>query len=164
MLRLEIASLKSGVRKDELTPSASDLELDENDFRDIRVIAHLDRDDDRVHVRFEVQGVARLQCDRTLVDFDQEIDGTGRVLYVPASEIEELGGPSDDVQELPYRASEIDVTAAVRDILMLSIPLRRIAPGAEDVELSTSFGAPDDDVDPRWEALKRLRGDDAEHS
>lgn len=158
MVRLDIVSLKHGLRTDRLAPDPADLNLDAADFRDIRVTAVLDREGDRILVRLEVSGMARLQCDRTLVDFDQALEGTGSLLFVPPSQLEEMGGPSDDVRVLQPLENELDVTDAVRDILLLSIPLRRIAPGAETVSLQTRFGAPDDeDVDPRWEALKRLR-------
>lgn len=157
MVRLDIADLKYGLRTDRLTPEPADLNLDASEFRDIRVTAHLDREGDRILVRLEVRGIACLQCDRTLVDFDQAIEGTGGLLFVPPFELGELGGPSDDVRELPAFATKLDVTDAVRDVLLLSIPLRRIAPGADSVEIPTRFGAPDEDLDPRWEALKRLR-------
>jgi len=158
MVRLDIGSLKQGLRTDRISPDPGDLGLDGNDFRDIRVTAHLDREGDRILVRLEVEGTARLQCDRTLVDYDQPLESTGSLLYVPADELDELGGPSDEVLELPAFATELDVTDAVRDLLLLSIPLRRIAPGAESVDLPTRFGAPaEEEPDPRWEALRRLR-------
>lgn len=158
MVRLDIGSLKQGLRTDRLTPDPADLGLDGHDFRDIRVTAHLDREGDRILVRLEVSGTARLQCDRTLVDYDQGLASSGSLLFVPAAHLEELGGPSDEVLELPAFATELDVTDAVRDLLLLSIPLRRIAPGAESIDLPTRFGAPaQEETDPRWEALKRLR-------
>lgn len=157
MVRLDIADLKYGLRTDRLTPEPADLDLDASDFQDIRVTAHLDREGDRILVRLEVRAIARLQCDRTLVDFDQVVEGNGSLLFVPPLELGELGGPSDDVRELSAFATGLDVTDAVRDVLLISLPLRRIAPGADSVEIPTRFGAPDEDLDPRWEALRRLR-------
>jgi uncharacterized protein len=61
---------------------------------------------------------------------------------------------------------EIDLTDVVRDTLLLAIPQRRIAPGAEDEPIDQEFGASDDDadeeapVDPRWSALEELKDDE----
>ena len=61
----------------------------------------------------------------------------------------------------------IDLADAVRDTLLLAVPARKVAPGAEDVEIPTVFGAPTaadgTPIDPRWEALRALQeGDDAD--
>lgn len=163
VLTLEIVDFLSGTRTVELTPTAEDLELDPADFRDIRVTAQLDRTGNRIFVQFDVTGTARLQCDRTLVDFDQDLDGRYGVLFAPPEEREGLGDAPDDVREFDPVTHTLDVTEAVRDTLLLSIPLRRIAPGAEDVPIKTSFGSEDDDIaDPRWEALRALRDRPAE--
>lgn len=164
VLALEIADFLSGTRTVELTPTPEDLELDPADFRDIRVTAHLDRTGNRVFVQFDVTGTARLQCDRTLVDFDQDLTGRYGVLFAPAEELEELGDDPDAVREFDPTSHELDVTEAVRDTLLLSIPLRRIAPGAEEVPIQTSFGSLDDEMaDPRWEALRPLRDPPADN-
>ena len=54
------------------------------------------------------------------------------------------------------------MTEAVRDTLVLAVPARKVAPGAEDLDLPTVFGAPAAEaaIDPRWEALRSLRSDD----
>jgi len=159
VLALEIADFKSGTRTVELVPTPEDLDLDPVDFRDIRVTAHLDRTGDRVFVQFDVTGTARLQCDRTLVDFDQALEGRYGVLFASAEALEDLGDDLEDIREFDPTTHEIDVTEAVRHTMLLSIPLRRIAPGAEDVPIQTSYGDPDDDdiADPRWEALRKLK-------
>ena len=46
---------------------------------------------------------------------------------------------------------------------MLSVPIRKIAPGAEDKDIPTSFGeATESDFDPRWGPLAKLRPDSEE--
>jgi uncharacterized protein len=155
---LEIADFKSGTRTVELSPTPEDLGLDPEVFRDIRIVAHLDRTGDRIFAQLEVTGTARLQCDRTLVDYDQDLEGRYGVLFAPAEELERLGGDQDEVREFDPALDELDVTEAVRDTLLLSIPLRRIAPGADDVPIRTSFGPAEDEAgDPRWDALRSLR-------
>jgi uncharacterized metal-binding protein YceD (DUF177 family) len=56
------------------------------------------------------------------------------------------------------------VTDIIRDTILLSIPQRTIAPGAEEEDIDMTFGEPDDEetetedaVDPRWSKLKDLK-------
>jgi len=64
----------------------------------------------------------------------------------------------DDIQSLPSESDEIDLTDIVRDTLMLAVPVRKIAPGAEELDLPTTFGeASEEDIDPRWKGLEQLR-------
>lgn len=162
MLRIDISGLGPGVHEMRLEPNAEDLELDPAVFGDIRVNMRLDRKPDRVFVSFAADASVCLQCDRTLVKFDQEVSGRYALLFA-APEMVEGGGDDEDVRPLMPEDEEIDVTDAVRDTLLLAVPHRKVAPGAEDVDIPTRFGVPADggEVDPRWEALKSLKKDSA---
>ena len=51
------------------------------------------------------------------------------------------------------------------DTVLLAVPARKVAPGAEDIEIPTAFGTPGAEaaIDPRWEALRSLQtGNDAD--
>jgi uncharacterized protein len=141
----------------DLSPTATELEMDPEVFSNLGVAVRLDRQGERIYVQIGVEGVARLQCDRTLVDYDQELTGTHSLLFVPSVDAEDLGVDGEDVRVLEQGETHIDITEAVRDTLMLAVPIRRIAPGADDLELPSSFGVDEDAIDPRWEALKKLR-------
>ena len=100
-----------------------------------------------------------LICDRTLFDFTRRIDGSHAVVFVPPKDID-ADDEDDNLFPLEKGAEEIDLTEIIRDTLLLAVPIRKIAPGAEDEELPTSFGEPDEeDIDPRWKALKGLASD-----
>ena len=157
MVRLDIGGWKSGTRTQEIDLEPVELDLDSSDFEGIHVDAELERQGDRILVEFEVEGVAHLICDRTSEPFAQEVRGTHFLLFVPHDRVEAMGSEADDV--LGYEPSDttLDVSEAVRDTLLLSIPVRKIAPGAEDIEIQTQFGDSDEeDIDPRWEALRGL--------
>jgi len=164
MLRIDISGLGPGVHEMQLEPNAEELELDPGKFSEIRVDLRLDRKPDRVFVSFSADAVALLQCDRTLVDFDQRIAGSYALLFAP-EEMADGAKDDEDVRALRPEDEEIDVTDAVRDTLLLAVPQRKVAPGAEDVDIPTRFGVPADggEIDPRWEALKALK-DDSAHS
>ena len=159
MLRIDIQPLSNGVHELDLTPSPEDLDVDAASFSDIHVDVRLDISLSRIYVQFTVSASAMLTCDRTLVDFTRRIDGSHAVVFVPPKDID-ADDEDDNLFPLEKGVEEIDLTEIIRDTLLLAVPIRKIAPGAEDEELPTSFGEPDEeDIDPRWKALKGLASD-----
>lgn len=164
MLRIDITPCKSGVHHVELSPEADDLELDPERFEDLHVTARLDCHRDRILVAMDVRGVATLTCDRTLREYQQPLEGSYRILFGPEHMVGADGEHFDEVRPLHPSDREIDVTDLVRDTLLLAIPQRKVAPGAEQEDLPMEFGPAEpagekeaSDIDPRWEALRKLR-------
>jgi uncharacterized protein len=163
MLRINIASLEAGVHHVDLAPTADEVELPSDRFRDIHVAVRLDRRGARFLVDLEVEAIATLECDRTLVLFDQSIGGSCSLLFAPPDFAREQSDWYEEVRVLQPSDQEIDLTTAVRDTLLLAVPVRCVAPGAEDADIPTQFGLPAGDtaeIDPRWEALRKLHPDD----
>lgn len=162
MLGIDVTPLKPGLHEVTLTSSPEAVNLDPETFREIVVEARLDHEQERTLVAFTARATASLVCDRTAVRFDQPIEGSYAILFVLPERLDQFGEEGDDdVRPLPPPGSDLDVTDAVRDTLLLALPTRRVAPGAEDEEIPVTFGAERDDegkpVDPRWAALKKLR-------
>ena len=157
MFRIDISSLKPGVHRFEFEPLAEELELDPSRFKQIQVEARLDIQEERLLVVLKARATATLECDRTLRLFDQEIAGSFHVLFGSSSIVGGDGQTFDEVRLLEPGAQEIDVTNVVRDTLLLAVPQRCVAPGAEEENIPTEFGAPEDKIDPRWEALRALK-------
>ncbi len=165
MFGLDITPLKPGLHTLDEAPTAEDLELDPAAFRDLGVRADLDVQPEQVLVTLRVRATATLECDRTLEPFDQPVSGTHTVLFLSPERLEGFDADGDDdVRPLPEPGVPLDLTESVRDTLLLALPSRRVAPGAEDEEIPLAFGvatdADGDPVDPRWEALRRLRSDE----
>jgi uncharacterized protein len=160
MISVPILGLDDGVHPFTLSPSAEDADVDAEVFRDIRVDGLLSITNGRILVSFDASATATLLCDRTLVPFDFEASDSFSVLYAPPGPVTEED--DDAVRELAAHTEALDLTEAVRDTLMLALPARRIAPGAEDVEIQTSYGSPE--IDDRWEALRSLKEDAPEAS
>lgn len=158
-LRIELAPLSHGQHQLELAPEPADLELDEERFSDIHVRVFLDYAERRVLAAFDVSASATLECDRTLKLFDQDVSGSHSVLFAPAEVVADQEEADDSVAVLDPEAESIDLAQPVRDTLLLALPARCVAPGAEDVDLPTHFGTPEGEeaIDPRWEALRQLR-------
>lgn len=164
MVRIDLRPLKNGTHEFDWNPSPEVLDLDPAMFGDLALHVRLDIQPGSVYVRFDATGVARLICDRTLVPYDEPVSGRYAMLFVARDADEASDDAMDDVIELGPDEDEIDLTPFVRDTLLLALPQRRVAPGAEAAELPLSFGAPaegEPEVDPRWEALRALRGSGA---
>lgn len=165
MLTIDITSCKSGVHHVELTPDPDEVNLDPETFTDIHVTARLDCRHDRILATLDVYGMATLTCDRTLQTYEQPLEGTYQVLFGPEQMVGADSDAFDEVRVLHPSDREIDVTDLVRDTLLLAVPQRKVAPGAEEQDIQLQFGATDEDedakqaIDPRWEALRELRDD-----
>ena len=160
MVQIDLKAIKAGIHEFDWVLSAENLGLDPALFGDVELGVRLDYHPPRALVTIQVDCIAHLVCDRTLVDFDQPVQGEYTILYSGPEMFEGVEADNEDIQLLTPDIEEIDLTDAVRDTLLLSIPQRRIAPGAEDKDIPLQFGVPDNEeaeVDPRWEALKVLR-------
>jgi uncharacterized protein len=166
MLTVDIASLSEGIHHLEFTPSPADVDLDPATFEDVRVDAELQYHLDRILVKLTVSATAELTCDRTLRPYDQPVEGRYGLLFGPPSMVGQEGEEFEEVRPLSPSDQEIDLTDVVRDTVLLSLPQRRVAPGAEDEDIEREFGAPEDeeetdDIDPRWSELRKLRDDES---
>lgn len=157
---IDITHLEPGFHTWSLRPSAEELDLDPAVFRNLLVEVRLELGRERALVLLEAQAVARLECDRTLVEFEQPVRGEYSLLLVPEDRLEEAAEKDEEALPLPQPGETLDLTGAVRDTLVLALPVRRIAPGAEEQEIPLRFGSPPEEgapADPRFEALRKLR-------
>jgi len=157
-LPVRIASLAPGLHTLRLTPPAETLGLDPAQFSEVTADVSLDIGTNQIVATVEVSATAHLVCDRTAVPFDQLVGGTHTVLFTQNAAM--VDDADDDVRLYGPHDTTIDLGNAVHDTLLLALPQRRLAPGAEDLDVPTRFGAPDDldaPADDRWDALRRLR-------
>lgn len=159
MFRVSIDTLSDGVHAETLQPSVEDLELGSEIFSDIHVDLRLDVNGRRILAMFDARAKARLECDRTLEMYDQPIEGSHAVLFVPPEASNEVEEDDDDVRVLSDTDTHIDLTEAVRDTLLLAVPLRHVSPAGEALDLQTTFGKTEADSDSPWAALQALRSD-----
>lgn len=166
MLTVDISSLSEGIHHLEFTPSAADVDLDPSTFEDVCVEAELQYHLDRILVKLTATATAELTCDRTLQPYDQPVKGGYSLLFGPPSMVGQEGDEFEEVRPLTPSDQEIDLTDVVRDTVLLALPQRRVAPGAEEEDIDREFGAPDeeeeaDDIDPRWSELRKLRDEES---
>lgn len=156
MLRIDIRTLEIGQHEFNLECTLVELDMEPGRMEEIRADVKLDYDGQEALVNIAVSAVAHLVCDRTMERFKLPVKGTYMVLFSPGDVDENTGG---EVRPLAASDEELDITDIVRDTLLLAIPIRKIAPGAEDTEIIQSFGVPveENNIDPRWQALAALK-------
>ena len=166
MVKIDLKSLKAGIHEYDWVLTADALEVDPEVFGgEIELYVRLDYHVSRVLVNIQVDTVARLVCDRTLVDYEQPVQGEYNLLFSGPEMFEGMEEEEEDIRLLTPDVEEIDLTDSIRDTLLLSLPQRRIAPGAEDEEIPLQFGGPDVNeprIDPRWEALRALKDESSD--
>jgi uncharacterized protein len=158
MVYIDIATFSDGLHEIVLKPTAEELDLDPEKFSSIETMVHLDISDRQILCRIHADVDAQVICDRTLESFVERFGGDHTVVYT--RDPDEVGEDDDEIVLLDAGSSRIDITEFVRDTILLSIPLRNVAPHAREAEIPTRFGVPADDgdnIDPRWEALRKLK-------
>lgn len=162
-LNIDLRDLDPGCQHRSFAPAADDLDLDPEVFSDIAVTADV-TDGREILVTLNVTATARLVCSRTLVEFDEPLSNSLTLLAIEEDAVDGVrgnGGPDaigDQPDVVGIVGGIIDLATPARDLLMLSVPFRPVAPEARDIEIQTSWGPDDDDdlADPRWAALRGL--------
>lgn len=134
-------------------------------------------------LHFELEGKVVVLCDRCLEEMDQSIKTSGHLIVRMGKEFKDDG---DDVVIIPEEQGIINVSWFLYEFIELAIPIKHVHPfgrcnsgmasklnehlvDSESFEDDTdsfgeTIGSMDSDsnegkIDPRWEALKKLKKD-----
>ena len=122
----------------------------------------MEKSDSMITLHFKVSGEIALECDRSLEMFDHPIEIEKSLIFKFGDEEKEL---SDDVFVIQKTTQEINIASFLFEIIHLEIPMKKIHPNFQDGsdfdEMVFSSGQEEEKkeekVDPRWEALKKLK-------
>ncbi|WP_291722591.1 YceD family protein [Bernardetia sp.] len=146
----------------------------------------LDKNEQLIRATFIVNGVVELVCDRSLDEFDYEVDVEETILYKYSEEEKEL---TEEIILITRKTPSINVGELLHEFLVLDIPMKRLHPRFEDEDYAESedFGNLDEEnpnkkakinfiyssdkekddtkktsseeekTDPRWNILKNLK-------
>jgi DUF177 domain-containing protein len=145
-------------------------EYDEfNDTKlDVKVV--LNKKATLLELHFEVSGTINVNCDLTNEPFNQQINNDFN-LVVNFGEV--LNNENEDILILPYAEYEINIAQYIYELIVLSVPFKKVHPGVKDGTLDSDIldkleelspkGLEDknenEDIDPRWNTLKKLLTD-----
>jgi uncharacterized metal-binding protein YceD (DUF177 family) len=152
-------------------------DYDEFKNSDIKVNVVLEKKSTMLELIFKQQGTVNVPCDLTSEDFDLAVEGDMK-LIVRFGEV--YNNDNEDLLILPFGEFEIDIAQYMYEMIVLSVPLRRVHPGVEDGSLKTEALTKlnelilkeqtevedkeeeenkEENIDPRWDKLKQLLTD-----
>ena len=112
---------------------------------------------------FYLRGYVELVCDRCLENYNQELEGTFKLIVKFAEEEEEI---SDEIITISHDKTNINLTHYLYEYIILLLPLKHVHPDDENGEhtcnvemlqqLEKHVGTK---TDPRWAALKNIKLD-----
>ncbi|MPR34259.1 DUF177 domain-containing protein [Cytophagaceae bacterium SJW1-29] len=140
---------------------------------DFKVHLVLDKSTTMIQLRFIIRGTAELTCDRSLEVFEEPVDTEGKIILKFGDHDEEL---TEEIAIINRNRTRINVAGYIFELIALALPMKKIHPdlrqqsgGNEDETDSetlvySSEGSKSEDpetedgrVDPRWEALNKLK-------
>ncbi len=137
----------------------------------LQVTAILDKRSTLMDLHLEAVGSVNVDCDVTNIPFDLPI-ATQMDLVVKFGE--EFNDENEVLLILPHGEYRLNIAQYVYEMIVLSLPAKRIHPGVEDGTLESevldklrelSVDEPDEEnidnkeIDPRWDVLKKLKTD-----
>lgn len=126
----------------------------------VQVAAVLEKTERVMTIEFELSGEVTTTCDRCMGEMKVPIEGH-ECLNVRLSDTEK--SDDENVAILPEDAFEIDLAQWLYEYVAVRIPMQHVHPEGEcDSEVtrfivSNDGQMGDDGIDPRWEALKKLK-------
>jgi len=144
-----------------------------DDFNDVSITTDLafEKKTTLLELHFKISGTVNVNCDISNEPFNQKV--TGRFdLVVKFGE--EFNDEFDDILIVPHNEFEINIAQYIYELIILSVPAKRIHPGVQDGTLQSEILkkleelSPRDiddkkktsnGVDPRWDTLKKLLTD-----
>lgn len=148
--------------------------FDYDDFEscDIKVNVVLEKKNTMLELNFKHKGTVHVPCDLTGEMFDLPIKGKIRLVVQFG---EAFNNDNDELLILPHGEHQIDLSQYIYEMIVLSIPLKRVHPGIKDGTLKSEAldklnelkvkekkvdkSKKEEDTDPRWDKLKQLLTD-----
>ncbi len=129
---------------------------------DLTVIVDFNKKDTMLVLHFKMQGTVRINCDVSGEEFDQFIESSYELIVNFGSEFND---DNDQILVVPHGEYELDISQYIYEMIILSVPTKRIHPGVIDGTLKSKAldkleelqnRKQKEQIDPRWEKLKGL--------
>jgi uncharacterized metal-binding protein YceD (DUF177 family) len=141
---------------------------------DIKVNVVLEKKSTIMELAFKHKGAVNVPCDMTNEEFDLPIKGKMKLIVRFG---DAFNNDNEELLILPHGEFQIDISQYIYEMIVLSVPLRRIHPGIKDGSLNTEAltklkeltikelkkehnkEQKEENIDPRWDKLKQLLTD-----
>ncbi|PWA04548.1 YceD family protein [Flavobacterium psychrotolerans] len=146
-------------------------EYDEFESSNIKVNVVLEKKSTMMELNLSHKGSVYVSCDTTNEMFDLPVKGKIKLIVNFG---EEFNNDNDELLILPHGEYQIDISQYIYEMIVLSIPLKRVHPGIKDGSLKTPVLdklneltvkeqkkeiKQEENTDPRWDKLKKLLTD-----
>ena len=146
-------------------------EFDEFNTINVNLNIHLEKKTTLLELNFSGNGSVNINCDVSNEPYDQPINFNFNLVVKFG---QEYNNENDSILIIPHGSYEINIAQYIYELIVLSVPQKRIHPGVEDgtlnseilrklEDLSPNADLKDEssssDVDPRWNKLKKLLTD-----
>jgi uncharacterized metal-binding protein YceD (DUF177 family) len=168
---IPFAGLKQGKHKFEYHIDNTFFEsFDYHEFNDAAIVLNivLEKMATVLELEMKTKGIVNLHCDLTDEPFDQKIEASLKLLVKFG---ESYNDEDDEILILPHGEHQVNIAQYIYEMIVLSVPSKRIHPGVLDgtlnsealkklEELRPKENKKDNNkIDPRWEVLKKLLTD-----
>jgi len=142
------------------------------DFNDSKIKTEvvLDKKTTLLEFEFKISGTVNVNCDLSNEPYDQKIKGS---LELVVKFGQEFNDENEDILIIPHGEYEIDIAQYIYELIVLSVPSRLIHPGIKDGTLKSDIldkleelspksideKEKSEEIDPRWDKLKKLLTD-----
>jgi len=138
-----------------------DFQYDEFQNSAIKVVLDLEKKGNMLNLEFSSKGNITVACDVTNEPFDLAVEGN---LPIIVKFGDEFNNDNEELLILPHGTFELDVAQLIFEMIVLSIPTKRIHPGIEDGTLQSDvlkkleeYKEKKSEIDPRWAKLKEIQ-------
>lgn len=154
-----------------------ELEQDLIESGQFKIKIVMDKSSTMLQFNFHIEGKVGLVCDRSLEPFEEPFKSEERLILKFGDRNEEL---SDEIVLINRNTNRVNMAGYIFEFIALALPYKKIHPDYRKEDDDEVFSQEDDEVtlvysseqvrlgaeessseviDPRWEALKKLKGD-----
>ncbi|MDX1327181.1 MAG: DUF177 domain-containing protein [Arenibacter sp.] len=135
---------------------------------DIDISVTLNKMSTVMELEMHARGTVNVSCDLSNEPYDQDLEAN---LELAIKFGDEYNDDNDEILIIPHAEHQINVAQYIYEMLVLTVPQKRVHPGVLDGSLQSEaleklaelqpkeLKIDEEDIDPRWDALKKLLTD-----
>lgn len=132
---------------------------------DVKVHVVLDKMSTVMELEMQAKGTVNVACDLTNEPYDQPLSGKLKLVVKFG---ESFNDEDDEILILPHGEHQFNIAQYVYEMIVLSVPTKRIHPGVQDGSMNSELldklqelqpkteKEEQTNTDPRWDALRNL--------
>lgn len=145
-------------------------EYDEFNAVDVKIDLKFEKKTTLLELYFSASGVVNVNCDITNEPYNQEVNDELKLVVKFGNEYND---ENEEILIVSHGEYEISIAQYIYELVVLAVPAKRIHPGIEDGTLQSDILSKleelspgednkiksSEDIDPRWNNLKKLLTD-----